>query len=133
MRLIYAVTRGGISNLWEQPAFDGGLARQVTHFESERIFAFAPSPDGKTMACIRGAVTSDVAVVHVAKQESLIFIYKGVKMTTLILVEIVFLLAAITVLLSFYKKKAEKAKGDDGGASDGAGTVTNTGGSGPHG
>jgi eukaryotic-like serine/threonine-protein kinase len=133
MKLIYAVTTGGTSNLWEQPAFDGGLARQLTHFVSERIFAFAPSPDGKSVACIRGEVTSDVALVGVAKQESIIFIYKGVKMTTLILVEIVFVLAAITVLLSFYRKKANKGKRDDGSGNDGAGTVTNTGGSGPHG
>ena len=61
------------------------------------------------------------------------FIYKGVKMTTLMLVQIVFILAAITVLLSFYRKKADKNKHDDGGVNDGAGTPTNTGPSGPHG
>ena len=60
--LSYIDTKGGASNIWVQP-LDGGPARQVTDFTSDRIFAHAWSRDGKSLALSRGRVTSDVVLI----------------------------------------------------------------------
>ena len=44
---------GGVSNIWLQPLAAGAGARQITHFQSERITAFDWSPDGKYLALAR--------------------------------------------------------------------------------
>ena len=51
----------GVSNLWEV-ALDGSAPRQVTRFDDESILAFAWSPSGKRVACVRQAQTSDVVL-----------------------------------------------------------------------
>ncbi|MGI9103002.1 MAG: protein kinase domain-containing protein [Terriglobales bacterium] len=58
----YLLTRGGASNLWEQP-INGGPARQVTHFTSGLAFGFAWSHDGKRLFMSRGKQTSDVVLM----------------------------------------------------------------------
>jgi YD repeat-containing protein len=60
--LLYVATKDGVSNVWLQPV-DGGVPRQLTHFSEEQIFAFALSPDGKVLACIRGTRTSDIVLM----------------------------------------------------------------------
>jgi Tol biopolymer transport system component len=65
--LLYIVTDGGISNIWSQSLNDS-LPRQLTHFiSSEQIFAFAPSPDGRSLAYLHGSETSDVVLAQAAK------------------------------------------------------------------
>jgi Tol biopolymer transport system component len=64
--LLYIVTDGGVSNIWSQSLNDSS-PRQLTHFSSEQIFAFAPSPDGRSLAYLHGSETSDVVLVQAAK------------------------------------------------------------------
>jgi serine/threonine protein kinase len=52
--ITYIVTRGGVSNIWAQPS-NNGTARQLTNFNEGQIFAFAWSPDGKQLICVRGS------------------------------------------------------------------------------
>lgn len=60
--VVYPDKRGGISNLWSQP-LGGGGTKQLTNFDSEQIFAFAWSRDGKLLAVARGAHTADVIMI----------------------------------------------------------------------
>jgi len=60
--LVYVNTLGGISNLWSQ-AIEGGPARQITNFKSDRILTFAFSPDGKQLAFARSSRTSDAVLI----------------------------------------------------------------------
>jgi len=61
--LTYIVTRGLVSNIWLQPV-DGGPARQLTDFKSDRIFSFDWSRDGNWLALSRGTVDSDVILIN---------------------------------------------------------------------
>ena len=54
--------RTGTPNLWSQP-LDGGPMKQLTDFKPDGLFARDLSPDGKSMALSRGAVTSDVILI----------------------------------------------------------------------
>ncbi len=56
-------TENGVSNLWRQP-LRGGALRPLTHFNSDVIFNFAWSPDGKWLALSRGSVTSDAILIR---------------------------------------------------------------------
>jgi hypothetical protein len=58
----YALTRDGVSNLWEQP-LSGGPARQLTHFKTDLIFDFAWSEDGKQLSLARGNRNSNVVLI----------------------------------------------------------------------
>jgi eukaryotic-like serine/threonine-protein kinase len=60
--LAYVDTRGGISNIWAQP-LAGGQPRQLTDFESDEVFGFAWSSDGKQLAVARGFVSRDVVLI----------------------------------------------------------------------
>ncbi len=60
--LTYAVTRGGVSNLWAQP-LDGSPPKQLTAFKEQFIFNFAWSRDGKQLALSRGSINSDVVLI----------------------------------------------------------------------
>jgi eukaryotic-like serine/threonine-protein kinase len=64
--IVYAVTRGGVSNLWAQPV-DGSQPKQLTSFTSDRIFRFDFSRDGKQIALSRGSQASDVVLLVVTK------------------------------------------------------------------
>lgn len=57
-----ALTYIGASNLWLQP-IDGGAARQLTAFKSDRIFRFAWSPDGKSVVCDRGEDLKEIILI----------------------------------------------------------------------
>ncbi|HWP42588.1 MAG TPA: protein kinase [Blastocatellia bacterium] len=60
--LAYVDVRGGVSNIWVQPV-EGGSPRQMTSFNTDQIFAFAWSRDGKQLACARGVINNDVVLI----------------------------------------------------------------------
>lgn len=60
--LAYVLYDGGTDNLWVQP-LPGGPLTQLTFFTSERIDDFAFSPDGKSIAFLRGHRTKDVVLI----------------------------------------------------------------------
>jgi serine/threonine protein kinase len=60
--LQYVLTKNGVSNLWEQK-LGGGPPKQMTNFQSGRIFDFAWSHNGKQMALTRGSESSDVIMI----------------------------------------------------------------------
>jgi eukaryotic-like serine/threonine-protein kinase len=66
--LFFVVTTGDVSNVWMQPV-DGGPATQLTHFTEETIFVVSPSPNGKSLAMIRGSKTSNLVLLEAAKQQ----------------------------------------------------------------
>ena len=57
----YVEDRGGVSNIWAQP-LDGGTREKLTDFPSDQILAFDWSHDGRRLAVVRGAQTSDVVL-----------------------------------------------------------------------
>lgn len=59
--IAYIKTRAGVSNIWLQPA-NGDPPRQLTNFDSEVIYCFALSRDGR-LALSRGHETSDVVLI----------------------------------------------------------------------
>ncbi len=61
--VVYRVSENGTDNLWLQP-LDGSPGHQLTHFTSERINDFHWSPDGKSLAIIRGHDVSDVVLLR---------------------------------------------------------------------
>ena len=58
----YALTRNGVSNLWQQK-LGGGPPKQITNFESGLISDFDWSRDGKQLALTRGSESSDVILI----------------------------------------------------------------------
>jgi serine/threonine protein kinase/Tol biopolymer transport system component len=60
--LTYLVTSGGVSNIWRQP-LDGGKPEPLTDFQTDMIFQYDWSRDGKQLALARGTVTSDVVLI----------------------------------------------------------------------
>ncbi|HKF20227.1 MAG TPA: protein kinase [Candidatus Angelobacter sp.] len=64
--LLYVATTNGASNVWFQPV-DGSLPRQLTHFSEETIFAFSPSPDGHSLALVRGRETANLVLFESAQ------------------------------------------------------------------
>jgi serine/threonine protein kinase/sugar lactone lactonase YvrE len=60
--LIYPVTTNGVDNLWRVPLGLGPVAR-VTHFQTEDLFAYAFSPDFKSIAMGRGREATDVVLI----------------------------------------------------------------------
>jgi DNA-binding winged helix-turn-helix (wHTH) protein/Tol biopolymer transport system component len=55
-------TSKGVSNIWEQP-LSGGAPRQVTTFQSGRIFDFRWSPDWGRLLMTRGEISSDAILL----------------------------------------------------------------------
>ncbi len=53
----------GVSNLWNIP-LNGSPARQLTRFEDESILAFAWSPNGARLACLRSLRGADVVLLE---------------------------------------------------------------------
>jgi eukaryotic-like serine/threonine-protein kinase len=60
--LTYIATQQGVSNIWSKP-IDGGPARQLTNFTTDRIFRFAWSRDGKFLACERGMIINNAVLI----------------------------------------------------------------------
>ena len=60
--LSYVGNVDGYSNIWTYE-LRTGKRKQVTHFNSDRIYAYAWSPDYKQVACQRGTNISDVTMI----------------------------------------------------------------------
>jgi Tol biopolymer transport system component len=52
-----------VDNVWLQP-LDGSAGYPITHFNAERIWSFSLSPDGKSLAILRGHYDSDVVLLQ---------------------------------------------------------------------
>jgi WD40 repeat protein len=62
----YSIRDNGTDNVWVQP-LDGSAGRAITDFKSEQIWSFSLSPDGKSLAVLRGHVDSDVVLLQETK------------------------------------------------------------------
>ena len=60
------VREKGVDNIWIQP-IDDSAGRQITHLNSEQIFSFHWSPDGKNLGILRGHTDSDVVLLEESK------------------------------------------------------------------
>ena len=65
--VLYVDSRGGVGNIWSQP-IDGSPAKQITFFNTDQIFWFDLSADGKQLALARGNVSNDVVLIVEAKK-----------------------------------------------------------------
>jgi len=63
----YPIRESGVDNIWVQP-IGGTQGKQATSFTSEQIFAFRWSPDGKSLAVLRGHTDSDVVLIRESNQ-----------------------------------------------------------------
>lgn len=59
--VVYIKNQGSVSNLWQLP-LNGGEPKQITNFDSNLIFSFAISKDGR-LALTRGSEKSDVVLI----------------------------------------------------------------------
>lgn len=66
--LSFLETHHGYSNVWHFP-LDGGRRHALTTFDSQRIFNYAWSREGK-LAMARGTDSSDVILISSKKQYS---------------------------------------------------------------
>jgi eukaryotic-like serine/threonine-protein kinase len=64
--ILYTRTKNGVSNVWARP-LHGGSSRQLTLFTTEEIFNFAPSADGRSLACIRGSESRNAVLLRIAQ------------------------------------------------------------------
>ena len=62
----YRVIDKGTDNIWIQPV-DGSKGHPVTEFATDHIRYFSWSPDGKTLAVVRGHLISDVVLLREGK------------------------------------------------------------------
>jgi eukaryotic-like serine/threonine-protein kinase len=62
----YRVIDKGTDNVWMQPV-DGSKGHPVTEFSTDHIRYFSWSPDGKTLAVVRGHLISDVVLLREGK------------------------------------------------------------------
>jgi eukaryotic-like serine/threonine-protein kinase len=60
--LSYVKNVDGYSNIWSYD-LNTGARKQLTHFNSDQIYAYAWSPDYKQVACQRGTNISDVTMI----------------------------------------------------------------------
>ncbi|MDE3136527.1 MAG: PD40 domain-containing protein, partial [Acidobacteriota bacterium] len=61
--LSYKIREKGVDNIWIQP-LDGKPGHQLTKFTSEQIQEFQWSPDGKSLAVLRGHINSNVVLLQ---------------------------------------------------------------------
>ena len=61
--LIYGIHENGVDNMWMQP-LDGSAGHQITDFKSDQIWSVDLSPDGKSLAVLRGHFVSDVVLLQ---------------------------------------------------------------------
>jgi Tol biopolymer transport system component/predicted Ser/Thr protein kinase len=65
-RVAYVSRDNGVDNIWVQP-LDGSASHPITDFKSEKIWGFSLSPDGKSLAVLRGHYDSDVVLLQELK------------------------------------------------------------------
>lgn len=61
--VLYVSREKGVDNLWQQ-SLDGSAGHPITHFDSEQIWSFSLSPDGKSIAIVQGHYDSDVVLLQ---------------------------------------------------------------------
>jgi serine/threonine protein kinase/Tol biopolymer transport system component len=61
--IVYPILEKGVGNLMAQP-IDGGAPHLITAFTSFRVYSYAWSPDGKSLALVRGESPSDVVLIQ---------------------------------------------------------------------
>ena len=66
--IVYPVREKGVDNLWLQP-LDGGLSRELTNFTSLKIYSYQWSPDGKSLALVRGDSPSDLVLIRESQKK----------------------------------------------------------------
>jgi WD40 repeat protein len=62
----YVIRENGVDNVLVQP-LDGSAGHLITDFKSEQIWSFSLSPDGKSLAVLRGHYDSDVVLLQESK------------------------------------------------------------------
>ncbi len=62
----YPIRENGVDNLWVQP-LDGSRGRQITYFDSEQIFNFRWSPDGRSLCILRSHTDSAVVLTATSR------------------------------------------------------------------
>lgn len=65
--LAYLDSPGGVSNIWVQP-LEGGVPMQLSNFKDGGIDSFDWSRDGRSLAIVRSAETSDVVLLETRSQ-----------------------------------------------------------------
>jgi eukaryotic-like serine/threonine-protein kinase len=65
---VYPIRDKGVDNLWSQP-LDGTPGRQLTNFTSLKIYSYQWSPDGKSLALVRGDQPSDLVLIQDTQQK----------------------------------------------------------------
>ncbi len=66
--IVYPIREKGVDNLWLQP-LDGGPGRQITNFASLKIYSYQWSPDGKSLALVRGDSPSDLVLIQDSQEK----------------------------------------------------------------
>ncbi len=61
--LTYLTRQDSAMNIWQQP-LTGGAPEKLTDFKSDRLFAYAWSRDGRTLACSRGTIQREVVMIR---------------------------------------------------------------------
>ena len=61
--LDYVDTKEGVSNIW-RISINGGQPKKLTNWNSELLFGFAWSPDGKKLATARGSFETDLVLLE---------------------------------------------------------------------
>src|SRR5215831_7705508 len=61
--VVYPIREKGVDNLWRQP-LDGSPGRRLTNFTSLKIYSYQWSPDGKSLALVRGDSPSDLVLIQ---------------------------------------------------------------------
>jgi serine/threonine protein kinase/Tol biopolymer transport system component len=61
--IVYAIREKGVDNLWFQ-ALNGNPGRRLTNFSSLKIYDYQWSPDGKSLALVRGDSPSDLVLIQ---------------------------------------------------------------------
>jgi len=64
--IAYKIREKGVDNVWLQP-LDGSAPFPITDFTSEQIWSFSLSPDGNSLAVLRGHFDSDIVLLQEAK------------------------------------------------------------------
>jgi Tol biopolymer transport system component len=66
--IVYPVREKGVDNLWLQP-LDGRPGRELTNFTSLKIYSYQWSPDGKSLALVRGDSPSDLVLIQESQKK----------------------------------------------------------------
>ncbi len=66
--VVYPARENGVDNLWLQP-LDGSKGKQLTNFNTEHLWDFHWSYDGKQLAVVRGHNDADVVLIRDMTQQ----------------------------------------------------------------